>query len=110
MKINDVVVYVNVVRFFVKKELLLFLKVKDFIESVFKVNNLKVWLCSLYYIKGVVFFYEMKCEVNFSWVKDFKEFECLVSEVFRVYYEVWNFLLIYFYFLIGEVEVWLVCI
>lgn len=82
IKINDVVVYVNVVRFFVKKELLLFLKVKEFIESVFKVNNLRVWFCSLYYIKGVVFFYEMKCEIKFGWVIDFKKFECLVREVF----------------------------
>lgn len=31
VKIDDVVVFVNVVRFFVKKEFLLFLEVKDFI-------------------------------------------------------------------------------
>lgn len=61
-------------------------------------------------MKGVVFYFEMKYLINFGKVVDLVCFEVVVSNVFEVYWEVWNFFLMYFYFLIGEVEVWFVCL
>lgn len=48
--------------------------------------------------------------MNSGRVCDLRRFEELVSKVIDVYKDVCNFFLIYFNFLIGEVEVWLVCI
>lgn len=61
-------------------------------------------------MKGVVFYFEMKYLIYFGKVVDLVCFEVVVSKVFEVYWEVWNFFLMYFYFLIGEVEVWFVCL
>lgn len=61
-------------------------------------------------MKGVVLYFELKYMINNGKVKNLIEFEDLVNRVFEVYREVCNFFLIYLNFLIGEVDVWFVCI
>lgn len=61
-------------------------------------------------MKGVVLYFEFKYKINCGKVRDLILFEELVIRVLEVYKEVCNFFLIYFNFLIGEVDVWLVCI
>ena len=109
-KTNDSVIFSNAARFYAKMEPPSFLKAMELIHQAFEASNAKQKFKSLCHTKGVVLYIELKRKVKTDKVHNLEKLEQLASKVLDAYKEARTFPLTYPNPLIGEVEVWLVCL
>lgn len=110
--LNDSVIYANAARFCARKEPPSFPKAKELIQRALEVHGsaTKSGYKNICHTKGVVLYFEMKHLINFGKVADLACLEAVASNVLEAHREARNFPPTYPHPLIGEVEVWLVCL
>ncbi|XP_015766118.1 PREDICTED: uncharacterized protein LOC107344948 [Acropora digitifera] len=109
-KTNDSVIFSNAARFYAKMEPPSFPKAMELINRAFEASNAKQRCRSLCHTKGVVLYIELKRAVNTGKVRSLEKLQELASKVLDAYRDARNFPPTYPNPLIGEVQVWLVCI
>ena len=112
-KTNDSVMFANAARFCAKKEPPSFPKAKELIQRALQVHgssSSKGGYKNLCHTKGVVLYFELKDMIHRGEVEDLTKLEVMASKVLQAHREARTFPPTYPHPLIGEVDVWLLCI
>lgn len=112
-KTNDSVMFANAARFCAKKEPPSFPKAKELIQRALQVHgssSSKGGYKNLCHTKGVVLYFELKDMIHRGEVEDLTRLEAMASKVLQAHREARTFPPTYPHPLIGEVDVWLLCI
>lgn len=112
-KTNNSVMFANAARFCAKKEPPSFPKAKELIQRALQVHgssSSKGGYKNLCHTKGVVLYFELKYMIHRGEVEDLAGLEAMASKVLQAHREARTFPPTYPHPLIGEVDVWLLCI
>lgn len=112
-KTNDSVMFANAARFCAKKEPPSFPKAKELIQRALQVHGSslsKGGYKNLCHTKGVVLYFELKYMIHRGEIEDLTKLEAMASKVLQAHREARTFPPTYPHPLIGEVDVWLLCI